>query len=222
MPGTSMLAVTNLGDGPRGSCCSSWATVSIVSAISAGLFALLSAGAGGVLRDARAAHRRGVLRTPIRQHIPRAGSARHRLAAFEPVYQRVRRLRRHTLDKLAVHLEHWRHAAGSQALHATQGIASVGARLATPDGQPLLQVRQQMVAAAEVARDAGADVDDVTARRLAKVHRVEGDDGLDLVALAAGDLGDRGDPFRCDVALLLLGQVQAEERAGARLGIART
>src|SRR5690348_557177 len=173
MPCTSKSFVTMRGYGPKGSALPSVTTVSSVSAI---LQSLPPARARpGRIRASAGAIAGGVCR---RVESPVAAEARDALATLQAREQRIRAGGGDVLHELVVHLERGGHAAGGEALDGLERVLPVGRRLATAHTQARFEVRQHVVAAAQVAGDAGADFDDVRADRLAVEHRIEGDDRL--------------------------------------------
>lgn len=78
-------------------------------------------------------------------------------------------------------LEQWRAVAGAEALDFVECEHAVLCGLAVVDPEFVFQVRADLVRAAHVAREAGADLDHVFADRVAGVvHGVEGGDAFDF------------------------------------------
>ena len=75
---------------------------------------------------------------------------------------------------------HRRRVARAQALEVDVGAAAVRRDLVLADAELLVQHLHDLLGAAELAREVGADADAVPADRLLVVEVVEGDDAVDL------------------------------------------
>ena len=104
---------------------------------------------------------------------------------------------------------HRRRVAGAEALEVDVGAAAVGGDLVLADAELLVQRLHDLVGAAELAGEVGADADAVAAHRLLVEEVVEGDDAVDLGRRQVELGGDRLDR--------LVGQPAAPARA-ARCG----